>query len=140
MPHFNLAAKINLMNELKKTGWTNKFKNAFAGIAKGIAGENSFYVHLPVAMLVVGLAFFLKLNKIEFLILLLCIGIVLAAELFNSSIERMAKSITSEFDENIGQALDIASGAVLVVSITAAIIGAWIIFPAVLEVLMPHAK
>ena len=91
----------------------------------GIRGgkTNSFLVHIPVAAMTIGLALFLKLPIVELTVLLLCIGVVLAAEVVNSCLEHLAASVTSETDPHIRDALDIAAGAVLVVSLFAATIG-----------------
>jgi diacylglycerol kinase len=88
----------------------------------GIRGgrTNSFLVHLPAAVATIVLGLLLQVSATGLAILFLCIGVVLAAELFNSSIERLAESITSDYCERIKNALDIASGAVLIVSIFAA--------------------
>ena len=115
-----------------KIGWGRKFVNAFRGIVVGMQGQNSFVVHLPVALLVVGLAFYLRLDQIRACLLLLCIGTVLTAELFNSSMEKMAKAVSSEFDPHLRDALDISSGAVLVAAIFASLVGAAILVSATL--------
>lgn len=106
--------------------WSNKFRNAFRGIHVGIRGQSSFYVHFVIAVLVEIAAVVLRVNLLEWCVLLLCIGVVLTAELFNSAIESCAKAITSDFDDNVRNALDIASGAVLVASIAAGVVGATI--------------
>jgi diacylglycerol kinase len=56
-------------------------------------------------------------------VLLLCIGGVLAAELFNSALEAMAQAITRQEDPHIRDALDIASGAVLTAALTSIAVG-----------------
>jgi diacylglycerol kinase len=57
-------------------------------------------------------------------VLLLAIGGVLTAELFNSAIERLAEAITLEERPEIRDALDIAAGAVFVASATSVALGA----------------
>ena len=121
------------MSDFSNPGWIGKFKNAFSGIAKGVRGQNSFMVHIPMAMAVIALAILFQLDWLRISILLLCIAVVLAAEIINSAFERVAKSITSDFDQNIGDALDIASGAVLVASIFSAVVGAIILLPPILS-------
>ena len=107
----------------RETSWKSKFANAFRGIIAGVDGQNSFWVHLPMAIAVIVLAWFLKVNQTELCILLLCIGAVLSAEFLNSSIECLAKSITQEENDQIRDALDIASAAVLVISSFASVVG-----------------
>lgn len=103
--------------------WVAKFRDAFRGIYVGVRAQSSFVVHLIVAAAVVGLAAYLQVDVIRWSLLLLCIALVLAAELFNSAIEWLAKAIDHAENEYLRNALDVASGAVLVTSIGAAIVG-----------------
>ena len=102
---------------------THKFACAARGIAVGIRGQSSFYVHLPAALIVVAAGMWLNVSHAEWLALLLSITVVLAAELFNSSIEHLARAVTREEHPEIRDALDIASGAVLVTAIGAGVVG-----------------
>ena len=113
------------MPEFSKTNsWSKKFANAFRGIGVGIQGQNSFYVHLSIGLMVIVAALMLGFDTTRLCLLLLCIAFVLTAELINSSLERFAKAITTEHDPQIRDGLDIASGAVLVAAIFAAVTGA----------------
>jgi len=103
--------------------WRDKFACALAGISRAMRTQVSFFVHLFVAAAVVALAAALRCGLIEWCLLLLCIAAVLAAETFNTALERMAKAITSEHDANIGDALDIASAAVLLAAMGASAVG-----------------
>lgn len=109
--------------------WRMKFACALRGIIVGAIGQTSFYVHVPMAIAVVGLAAWLHLSLAEFSILVVCIAIVISAELFNSAIEHLAKAITDEQRPELRDALDIASGAVLVASLGAAIVGMMLLLP-----------
>ncbi len=86
-------------------------------------GQNSFYVHFPVTLAVVAMATWLQVSQAEWLALIVCITIVFSAELFNSSIEHLARAITREQHPEIRDALDVASGAVLVAALGAAVVG-----------------
>ena len=121
------------MQDFRNTSWSKKFTVAFSGVMKGVAGQSSFYVHIPMAAAVLVVAMTLGLDVWRWAILLLCIAIVVVCELFNSSLERMAHAITSEYNENVGDALDIASGAVLVASIFAASIGVVVLLQPLLK-------
>ena len=99
----------------------------------GIRTEKSFHIHLPASVAVVALALVLRLDPIRLSVLFLCISTVISAEVFNSSLERLAKAITHKQDNNIGTALDIASGAVLVVSIFSALVGFILLGPPLFE-------
>lgn len=104
-------------------GWINKFALAFRGVAVGVRQQNSFLVDIPVAIAVVALAWFLQASRVEWCLLLFCIAVVFSAELFNSALEELAKAVTREENPHVRDALDIASGAVLVVAIGAAAVG-----------------
>lgn len=104
-------------------GWIAKFARALRGIAIGIRGQSSFAVHLPAAAAVIAAAWYLQVSRVEWCLLLLCIAVVLAAELFNSALEHLARAITGDEDPHLRDALDVASGAVLVASIVAAVVG-----------------
>jgi len=103
--------------------WKQKFTCALRGIAIGIHDQDSFYVHFPAALGVFAIATWLQVSQAVWLTLIVCITIVLAAELLNSAIEHLARAITREENPEIRDALDVASGAVLVTAIGAAIVG-----------------
>ena len=54
----------------------------------------------------------------------LCIGLVIAAELLNSALEALIDHLHPEIHPAIGRAKDVLAGMVLVLSITAAVVGA----------------
>jgi diacylglycerol kinase len=65
----------------------------------------------------------LRVAPVEWCVLVLCITVVLTAEMFNSAIESMAKAITEEIHPYLKNSLDIGSAAVLVASLGASIVG-----------------
>src|SRR5262245_51515045 len=103
--------------------WPAKFRDALRGLKYGIRGHSSFFVHFFVAALVVVVAVALGCDNSDWCALLLCIGLVLTAELFNSAIETLHRGLDPETRERNWRALDIAAGAVLMASITAAVVG-----------------
>jgi diacylglycerol kinase len=103
--------------------WFRKFRDAFRGLKVGVRGQSSFFVHFFVATVVLVSAAVLQVGLVEWCLLLLCITIVLAAEMFNSALESMAKAITGENHPHLGNSLDIASAAVLTASIGASVVG-----------------
>jgi diacylglycerol kinase len=114
------------LNRTVPRPWIEKFRDAFRGWALAVRGQSSFAVHLAVALAVVVVAAVLRVSLVEWCLLSLCIAAVLAAELFNTAIEYLAKAISKEHDENLGAALDIASGAVLLAALGADAVGSTI--------------
>lgn len=113
------------MNEspYKHRGWYAKFAAALAGCKQGVRGQSSFFVHFFVAALVLVAAIVLRASFVEWLLLAVCVQSVLVAEMFNSALEWLGRAITHEHNKQLGVALDIASGAVLLASLSAALIG-----------------
>lgn len=103
--------------------WTRKFQHAFRGIGRAVTGQRSFTVHLAAAVAVILQAVALGVDHWEWALLLLCIAIVLSAELFNTALEYLSRAITADHSSDIRDSLDVASGAVLVVSLAAAMVG-----------------
>ncbi len=107
--------------------WVEKFRDALRGMKAGVRGQSSFFVHFFVAAGVIATAAVLKIDSLaEWCLLLLCIAVVLTAEMFNSALESLAKAITDQHDPHIKAALDISSAAVLIASIGASLVGAMI--------------
>ncbi len=103
--------------------WKQKFADAFRGLREGARGNSSLAVHFLAAVATVSLAAALKMSTVEWCILLLCITGVFAAELFNSSLESLARAVTPQTNPHIRDALDIASGAVLAAGIGSVAVG-----------------
>ena len=75
----------------------------------------------------------LKVTQTEWLITLMLTGLALMAEVFNIAIERLADRVTKEQDPLIGQAKDLASGAVLIICFFAAVCAVIIYLPYLLK-------
>ena len=111
------------MTTYQKRSLVRKFGSAFRGWRRGMRAESNFFVHLFVAALVVAAGLVLRVSWLEWCLLALCIGSVLAAEMFNTAIEHLAKAVTREQDDLLRDALDMSSAAVLLTAIGAAIVG-----------------
>jgi diacylglycerol kinase len=104
--------------------WSEKFRDAFRGVKLGVRGQSSFFVHFFFAVAVIVAAIVLGVSDYrEWCLLILCIAGVLAAEMFNSAMELLARCISDQPDARLGRALDIGSAAVLIASVGAAVVG-----------------
>ncbi|MGL4513942.1 MAG: diacylglycerol kinase [Lacipirellulaceae bacterium] len=108
--------------------WLRKFACALRGVAVAVTEEDSFAVHVPAAIAVLCLGLAWGVGKLSFAMLVLCVAMVLGAELLNSAIERLSSAVTTEVHPAVRDALDMASGAVLVVSLGAAAVGVIVLF------------
>ena len=125
---------MNKFRHQRRT-WSAKFTDAFRGIWYAVFESSSFAVHFTLAVAVMGLAAWLRMDQVRWCLLILCIATVMAAETFNYAIERMARAVNSEYHPELGKALDAASGAVLIAAIGSAVVGLIVFIPPVLSVL-----
>ena len=110
------------------------FKFAFKGIFLLLKNEHNAWIHLLAAVFVVLAGFYFAITKIEWMIEVLAIGLVFAAEAFNSAIEALVDKISPGYDETAGKIKDLAAGAVLIVAIVAAIAGIIIFTPYIFSI------
>ena len=107
----------------------SSFKHAFHGILGGVKEEKNFKVMLLCFVLVLLANIVFKVTTLEWIITLICSGIVLAAELINSAVEKTIDFITDEFHNLAGAAKDYSAGASLIVSAVSFIIALIIYLP-----------
>jgi diacylglycerol kinase len=89
--------------------------------------ERNFRIHLAVASAVFGAAGLVPLSVAERLSLTLTVGLVLAAELFNTALEAVVDLATTTFHLQAKRAKDAAAGAVLVLAGASVLLGAGIL-------------
>jgi diacylglycerol kinase len=74
----------------------------------------------------------------QWCLLVLCVGGVLTAELFNSAFETMFRGLDDATRERTWKSLDIAAGAVLLASIIAAIVGVLVFAQRLVQIMWPE--
>ncbi len=122
----------------KKSGSIKAFLKGFAYAIKGVvylfASQRNARVHLFAAVLVVAGGFCFSISTTEWIAVILSIGMVIAAEAFNSSIEELVDIVSPDYNKSAGRIKDLAAGAVLLIAIAAAIVGVVIFWPRVFGV------
>lgn len=120
----------------RKPGRILAFKHAFRGIVSAFIEEPNLKFHFFVALLIILAGWFFQINKLEWVATITIIGLVLTAELTNTSIEAVVDSFTNQEHPGAKLAKDISAGAVLIVSITAITVGLIIFLPYILGLLI----
>jgi diacylglycerol kinase (ATP) len=114
----------------------NKFIRGFGYALNGIwhaaVTQLNFRVHLVCMIMAVCAGYALHISNTEWLWIILCIGMVLVAELFNTAIEFLTDLVSPEYNKKAGLVKDMSAGAVLITAITALIIGLNIFLPKLL--------
>ena len=113
--------------------WTGPILNTLrigaGGMRHLLKSELAARLHLAIMTATILLGLVTGIGRNEWLWLIAAMGMVWAAEAFNTAIEKLADCITLEQDERIGVAKDIAAAGVMVVIIAALLIGALIFIP-----------
>lgn len=73
--------------------------------------------------MVIVLGFGFDVSRLEWLALLICIGLVFAAEALNSAVEELADALHPDDHPGIGRAKDVAASGVLLAALVAAAVG-----------------
>ncbi len=92
-------------------------------------------VHLVVAVAALALGLFLHLSLAELATVVLTIGVVLAAEAFNTALEAACDAASPDLHPLIKRAKDAAAAGVLVAALAAVVVGALLFGPRLLALL-----
>lgn len=109
--------------------WMRRFRCAGRGLWEMLRHEPSGRVHLAAGTGVILLGGFLRVSAMEWAILSLAMGLVLAAEGLNTSLERLADRVSGKEEEAIRQVKDLAAGGVLAAVLGAVAAGLCILAP-----------
>lgn len=123
-------------SEIKTTGlgrFKNSFKYSFEGLKYAYKYEQSMAIHFTVSILVVIMGILVNLSLIEWLFCFLLIGLVMATELINTSIEAVVDLTCPHIHPLAKIAKDTASAAVFVFSFVAGISGLIIFIPKLID-------
>jgi len=101
------------------------FKNAFRGVFVFFTkyGGAHAKIHLLATAIVILLGIYFKIESVQWMALTFAIGLVLVAEIINSSIEQLVDLLHPEWNEKAGAIKDMAAGAVLIAAFVAVVIG-----------------
>ena len=113
----------------------NSFSYAFAGLRVLFREEHNSWIHASAAVLAITAGFAIRISPMEWIAVVIVIGMVFAAEIINSSIERTADFVKAERDDRKRDIKDLGAAAVLVCAITAALVGTIIFLPKIIALL-----
>jgi undecaprenol kinase len=119
-------------DEIKKRGLRrclNSFKYSVQGLTYAYKYEQSMFIHAMFTLVAFLLNIFLKVSSTEWLITLLCLGVVLSIELINTAIEAVVDLVTLEIHPLAKIAKDCGSAATFVVTMLGIVICIIIYFP-----------
>ncbi len=109
---------------------------ALKGLCIAWQEEHNFRFEIFWAGFALLLAFFLRIPKIEFLVVIFVIGFVLTAEALNTALEELCNKFQPTHDPHVAKIKDLAAAAVFLSSLTALAVGLVIFIPRLASLLL----
>jgi diacylglycerol kinase len=105
------------------------------GLQYAFKYEQNIVIHLIITVLVICLGLYVNLNFNEWIFIILLIGLVVATELINTSIEAVVDLACTEIHPLAKVAKDTAAASVLIFALTSVVAGGLIFVPKIIEIL-----
>lgn len=102
---------------------------ALDGLKQVLRTEPNTSIHALFTLAVFSAALIFKLDRTEWALLILTVGFVWAAEVFNTAVEKLVDLASPEFHDTAKTVKDISAGAVLVSVLAAIGVGALLFGP-----------
>jgi diacylglycerol kinase len=114
-------------------GWLKCRAQSFVHAGRGILllwlTQWNFRIHLVAGLGAICLGWYFQILAVEWLALIVAIGLVLCAEALNTAIERMVDRIEPQLHPAARDAKDLAAAAVLIASLCSFIVGVLLFGP-----------
>ena len=113
------------MSKFTSGGYKKSLSYALQGLSVSYKSQRNYRFHLLAGFLSLLGGIFLNFKCIEYCVLILSIGFVIAAELFNSVIEfTLDAYFKNQYSTMVKMAKDLSAGVVLIAATTTVLIGA----------------
>ena len=107
----------------------NSFKYASRGLSYVMRTQKNAWIHTVVMLAVIVVSFWLQLTRMEWVAILLVIGMVWTAEFINTSLESIVDMASPERHPLAQVGKDVAAAAVLFAALIAVIVGILVLGP-----------
>lgn len=105
------------------------FIYAWKGLVYAFRTQLNFKFHSLASAIAIAIGYLLEINTHEWLWILLAIGLVLTAELFNTALEVLVDLVSPEYHPKAGVVKDLSAAAVLITAVVAIGIGLMVFLP-----------
>ena len=112
-------------------------KYAFQGVATLFRETPNAVIHLILAISAILMGFLFSISTAEWLAVTVVIGLVLALEAVNTSIETLADLVSKERNATIKKVKDLAAAGVLLAAMAALAVGVLVFLPKIIELFQP---
>ncbi len=108
---------------------TISFAHAMEGVIWALKTQPNYQIHLLLSFIAIFASVYFHIEKFEWLIIVLTIGVGLAIETINSSLEQTLDCVTLERRSDIKIAKDAAAAAMLIYALAALVVALIIFVP-----------
>ncbi len=105
------------------------FRYAVKGMIKTLREEQNLHIQSAAAIIVVAMGVYFGLSRLEWIALILVIGLVIIMEVVNSAIERVTDVLKPRLNTYVKEIKDIMAAAVMLASIIAVLVGLIVFTP-----------
>ncbi len=109
------------------------FSFAIEGVLYTLKTQPNMRIHFGIGILAVTLGFVFKIERSEWLALVIVIGFVFILEIINTAIETLVDLYTEEYHHLAKIAKDTAAGAVMIAAIMSVCVGLIIFLPKIID-------
>ena len=114
----------------------NRFFKSFGYAWKGVKSvfrtEQNMKIHTAVTVFMLIVSFIFKISTTEWIAVVICIGLVVSAEMINTAFETLVDIVSPNREATAGKIKDITAGAVLVAALISVDVGIIIFLPKLL--------
>jgi len=119
--------------ELFIRGRRNSFQYAFAGFIYVLKTQKNAWLHFASTVVVIAISFWLGIGRVEWMAILLVIGLVWMAEFLNTALEIVVDLASPENHPLAKAGKDVGAASVLIAAILAVIIGGIVLLQPLLD-------
>ena len=119
----------------QKRTFINSVKDCLNGLSFMMISEHNFKRETVLGIIALILSYILKIEKTEFIFVIIAITLVIVSEIFNTAIEKVVDLYTKEYNEIARIAKDVSAFGVLTSCFFALIIGIIIFIPKIIELI-----
>lgn len=115
-----------------KRGFRSSVKNCIDGLKFVNINEDNFKREVFIGIITLILSYILKVNRIEFIIIVVMISLVLVTEIINTATERLVDLVSPGYNKIAGEVKDIMAFAVLLMCFFSLVVGMVIFIPRII--------
>lgn len=119
-----------MLKPYRSPHFLHSLRCALRGLGLALRVERNIRTHVALACLAIMLGLYVRLERMEWILLLLCVGLMLAVELLNTALEHLVDELVGDvFDGRACRVKDISAGACLLTAFVVGLIGLFLFLP-----------